>query len=71
MQHHNSREFVKTKYMIMKPIVYGIKPKDDTSSDQKYKPLNRLKVVKISINSSSPLYIANEQQIVMKTDATS
>lgn len=65
------RETVKTKYMIMKPIVYGIKPEEDTTSDQKYRPLKRRNVVKMSSSSSTPLYIANAQQIVTNTDATS
>lgn len=43
------------KYMIKSPIVYGSKPKEAVSSDQKYKPLKRRKVVKTSSSNSSPL----------------
>jgi hypothetical protein len=43
------------KYMIIRPIVYGSKPKEATSNDQKYKPWKRRKVVKTRSSSSSPL----------------
>jgi hypothetical protein len=43
------------KYIIRSPNVYGNKPKEAISSDQKYKPWKRRKVVKTSSSNSSPL----------------